>query len=239
MARLSRFVIVGQPQHVIQRGNNREVTFADDSDYLFYLEKLQAACEKNECDIHAYVFMTNHVHLLITPNIENGISKVMQSVRRCYVQYFNYTYKRTGTLWEGRYRATLIDSENYLLTCSRYIELNPVRANMVEHPSQYRWSSYYSNANGKEDKLLTPHLLYKRLGKSDNEIQMVYRNLFRASISEKTLEEIREASNKAWVLGDDRFKEQIERLIERQTMPKERGGDRKSEVFNKSQINQV
>ena len=147
MARLPRFVIPGQPQHVIQRGNNRQDIFKVDNDYLFYLEKLQAAAEKHQCDIHAYVLMTNHVHLLLTPHTEEGIGKMMQMVGRYYVQFYNHSYNRTGTLWEGRYKATLIDSEHYLFTCMRYIELNPVRAKgMVDHPGKYRWSSYHCNA---------------------------------------------------------------------------------------------
>lgn len=138
MARLPRFVIPGQPQHVIQRGNNRQIVFKAESDYQFYLEKLHAAAVKHECSIHAYVLMTNHVHLLVTPGTEDGIGKMMQMLGRYYVQYYNYCYRRTGTLWEGRYRATLIDSEQYLLTCMRYIELNPVRArDLVEHPADY------------------------------------------------------------------------------------------------------
>lgn len=239
MARLRRFVIVGQPQHVIQRGNNRDITFVCDDDFLFYLDKLQLACEKFKCELHAYVLMTNHVHLLVTPNVENGISKVMQSVGRSYVQYFNYTYKRTGTLWEGRYRATLIDSESYLLICSRYIELNPVRANMVEHPSDYPWSSYHKNANGKIDSLLTAHLLYKQLGKTSSERENAYRYLFRTSLSKDVLNDIRETSNKAWILGNERFKEQIKILTSRQLIPKTRGGDRRSKEFGKSKINRV
>ena len=120
MARLPRFVIPGQPQHIIQRGNNREVIFAADEDYRFYLERLKEACDRYHCDVHAYGLMTNHVHLLMTPSKEEGIGKVLQSLGRYYVQYFNYTYGRTGTLWEGRYKATLIDSDNYLLSCCRY-----------------------------------------------------------------------------------------------------------------------
>ncbi len=234
MARLPRFVIPGQPQHVIQRGNNRDVIFVRDEDYHFYLEKLNDACKKYDCDVHAYILMTNHVHLLITPHTKNGISKVMQSIGRYYVQYFNYTYGRTGTLWEGRYKATLIDSDGYLLTCSRYIELNSVRAQMVNHPSEYPWSSYHYNALGKENTLLTPHLLYKRLANTSEERQKCYRELFRAHISERTLIEIREATNKAWVLGSDRFKNKIEKLTLRQAKPKIRGGDRKSTEFKKS-----
>ena len=146
MARLPRYVIPDQPQHVIVRDNNRTEIFCADADYRFYLEKLQLACDKYACELHAYVLMTNHVHLLMTPQEEQSIGKVMQMLGRYYVQYYNYSYQRTGTLWEGRYKATLIDSEDYsedyLLTCMRYIELNPVRAGMVTHPADYPWSSY-------------------------------------------------------------------------------------------------
>jgi putative transposase len=142
MARLPRYTLPGQPQHVILRGNNRSIIFAADEDYRFFLDCLGDAATRHGCVIHAYVLMTNHVHLLITPEHEGSIGKALQSVGRRYVQYFNYTYQRTGTLWEGRYKATLIDSESYLLTCYRYIELNPVRADMVPHPRDYLWSSY-------------------------------------------------------------------------------------------------
>ncbi len=118
MARLPRYVIPGQPQHVIIRGNNREPIFCDDSDYRFFLEKMSQACDRHDCEIHAYVLMTNHIHLLITPHTEQSIGKAIQSIGRYYVQYFNYIYRRTDTLWEGRYRATLIESERYLLLCS-------------------------------------------------------------------------------------------------------------------------
>ena len=231
MARQPRFVVPGQPQHVILRGNNRDIIFVSDEDYQFYLEKLHDACKQYGCDIHAYVLMTNHVHLLIMPHTEDGLSKVMQNVGRYYVQYFNYTYERTGTLWEGRYKSTLIDSEQYLLTCSRYIELNPIRADMTDHPSKYPWSSYLFNALGKENALIKPHLLYKRLGKTVEERQMVYRQLFRTRIPDRTLVEIRESTNKAWVLGNDRFKAKIEKMTLRQAKPKARGGDRKSKKY--------
>ena len=128
MARLPRFSLPDQPQHVIVRGNNRSEIFCADEDYRFYLEKLKLACDKHGCSLHAYVLMTNHVHLLATAEFEESLSKTMQSVGRRYVQYFNHTYRRTGTLWEGRYKSTLIQSGPYLLTCMRYIELNPVRA---------------------------------------------------------------------------------------------------------------
>lgn len=239
MARLPRFVIPGQPQHVIQRGNNRDVIFAADEDYHFYLTKLGDACQKYDCEIHAYILMTNHVHLLMTPHSENGISKVMQSLGRYYVQYFNHQYRRTGTLWEGRYKATVLDSEQYLLICSRYIELNPVRAGMVDQPAAYTWSSYQSNALGKNNPLITPHPVYLALGSTDKERQKNYMELFDHVISKHALEEIRMATNKAWVLGNNRFKEQIEKLSHRQAEPKSRGGDRRSESFKENHFDRV
>jgi len=237
MARLPRYAIPGQPQHVIQRGNNREIIFVTDEDYRFYLEKLHEACKKYVCSLHAYVLMTNHVHLLITPETEDGISRVMQTLGRYYVQYFNYQYQRTGTLWEGRYKATLLVTEQYLLTCYRYIELNPVRAGIVSHPSEYPWSSYHCNALGKCNNLLRQHVIYQRLGYDKASREEAYRALFRSHIAEKTLSEIRYATNKAWVLGNDRYQVKIEKLLERQTAPKARGGDRKS--GGKAKINRV
>lgn len=191
MARLPRFVLPGQPQHVIVRSNNRSEIFCADADYQFYLEKLQLACTQHDCKIHAYVLMTNHVHLLITPQLAESLSKTMQMLGRYYVQYYNYTYRRTGTLWEGRFKATLVDSECYLMTCMRYIELNPVRADMVTHPAEYPRSSYLRNARGQADKLVTPHGEYSRLGETDEARQAAYRQLFEYHIPEKSLVEIR------------------------------------------------
>ncbi len=233
MARLPRFIIPGQPQHVIQRGNNRDVIFVADDDYLYYLQKLEEACKKYDCEIHAYVLMTNHVHLLITPHSENGISKVMQYIGRYYVQYFNFQYQRTGTLWEGRYKATLLDSESYLLTCSRYIELNPVRARMVKDPEKYPWSSYHFNALGQDNTLLSAHSVYKALGINNAARQTNYLALFKNHIPKAELDEIRAATNKAWVLGSHLFKASIEKLMDRQVQPKPRGGDRRSDSFKK------
>ncbi|MDT8397074.1 MAG: transposase [Pseudomonadales bacterium] len=232
MPRLPRFVIPGQPQHVIQRGNNRTDIFRAEGDYRYYLEKLSDAADKHQCDIHAYVLMTNHAHLLVTPHTEEGIGKMMQMLGRYYVQHFNYCHKRTGTLWEGRYRAALIDSEQYLLTCMRYIELNPVRAlAMAEHPSAYPWSSYRCNALGSADALITPHREYERLGASEEERQSVYRQLFKAHIPDVTLDEIRQATNKAWILGSDRFKGKMEKILNRPARSMGHGGDRKSNAY--------
>jgi putative transposase len=223
MARLPRYFVPDQAQHVIQRGNNRQLVFAADDDYQFFLDCLKDAAERHGCATHAYVLMTNHVHLLTTAQNESSLPKMLQSVGRRYVQYFNYTYRRTGTLWEGRYRATLIDSDPYLLICSRYIELNPVRANLVRDPSEYPWSSYHGNAAGKEDLLLIPHPLYNALGRSLEERQAAYRGLFRVHLDEKTLAELREATNKAWVLGNGRFKEETQALAGRRVAPLPKG----------------
>jgi putative transposase len=142
MPRLPRYILPGVPQHIIQRGNNRQAIFAAEGDYITYLDWLKRAADQYGLYIHAYVLMTNHVHLLATPMAEDSIGKALQSLGRRYVQYFNFSYGRTGTLWESRYRATVVDADSYFLACSRYIELNPVRASMVQAPGDYRWSSY-------------------------------------------------------------------------------------------------
>ena len=236
MARLPRFILPGQPQHVILRGNNRTEIFCAEADYRFYLDKLRLACEKHGCDIHAYVLMTNHVHLLLTPQEEQSLGKALQMLGRYYVQFFNHCYQRTGTLWEGRYKATLIDTEAYLLTCMRYIELNPVRAGMAAHPSEYPWSSYGYNALGQVDNLMSPHPEYRRLGQTDEECRSAYQQLFESQISEESIKAIREATNKAWVLGNDRFKQSIQEKLKRRVEPAAKGGDRRSEQFK---INRV
>ena len=223
MARLSRFFVPGIPLHVIQRGNNRERVFKSVADYNAYLKWLTEASKRHGCAIHAYVLMSNHVHLLVTSASAESLPKMCQSLGRRYVQYVNTTYQRTGTLWEGRYRATLIDSEAFFLTCCRYIELNPVRAEMVAHPRSYRWSSYPFQAEGKSDIVVTPHALYHQLGKTAVERQKAYRELFRRHLNGETLTAIREATNKAWVLGSDRFKARLAKKIDRQISPLPRG----------------
>ncbi len=218
MARLPRYIIPGQPQHIIQRGNNRQVIFAADEDYLFFRDALVDAAVKHDLAIHAYVWMTNHIHLLATPGANDSISKVFQSVGRKYVQYFNFNYKRSGTLWEGRYRATVVDGERYLLTVMRYIELNPVRAEMVAHPRDYRWSSYAVNAGGASGKnvdWLVPQREYLRLGRTVLERQEAYRQLFKAALPKHDLAAIRDSTHKGWALGGERFVKKIEALGKR------------------------
>lgn len=226
MARKPRFHLAGVPQHVIQRGNNREPCFYGDEDYSRYLGDLREAAERNHCRVHAYVLMTNHAHLLVTPMQEYGVTHMMQALGRKFVRYINHSYRRTGTLWEGRYKSSLIDSEAYLLTCMRYIELNPVRAGMVNHPGDYRWSSYAANAYGRADPILTPHPLYQQLGTDTEKCQHAYRELFRHHLDNDLLHAIRESLNQELVLGRDDFKDRIEMMTARQTRPGRSGRPR-------------
>ena len=223
MARLRRYVVPEQPHHVIQRGNNRSAIFAANADYVFFSNWLAAACELHGCSIHAYVLMTNHVHLLITPHNEHSIAIVMQTIGRRYVRYFNITYRRTGSLWEGRYRATLIDSDRYLLTCYRYIELNPVRSGNVAVPGEYRWSSFRANALGERDPLVTPHERYSALGTDLASRCAAYRSLFLASLADSILSEIRESTRRGWPLGDQEFRTAVSKLVNRRAYPGPKG----------------
>ena len=227
MARLSRYGLPGQPQHVIQRGNNRSPIFFALEDYEFFLECLHEGSIKYACSIHAYVLMTNHVHLLVTPKSADGISKLMQSVGRRYVQYVNFTYRRSGTLWEGRYKAVPMDSDGYVMACYRYIEDNPVRAAMVTHPGGYRWSSYHHNADAKADPLIRQHLLYRALGPDEKSRCAAYRKLFKADLAEADLTALRDSINKGWVLGSDRFVSKIEAVAKRRVAPLAKGGRRR------------
>lgn len=149
----------------MQRGNDRHAVFFRDDDYAAYLDWLRQGAEKYACAIHAYVLMTNHVHLLLTPEFKDSISKTIQSVGRNHVTYVNHTYGRSGTLWDGRHKGSIVSSEEYLLVCMRYIEMNPVRAGMVKTPGEYRWSSYLTNSSGNGSEIITPHSSYLRLGR--------------------------------------------------------------------------
>jgi putative transposase len=206
MARKPRLCVPGVPQHVIQRGNDRKPCFFAEGDCRVYLDYLAEAAERYACRLHAYVLMTNHVHLLVTPTGEHGIAHMMQRLGQRYVQSLNAVYRRSGTLWEGRYKASLVDSEHYLLTCMRYIELNPVRAGMVVHPAEYRWSSYRANAQGEVNRLLAQHDLYHRLGASAEARCAAYRALFSACPGAAVVDEIRGALNQELVLGSSGFR---------------------------------
>ena len=230
MARRRRVAPIGIPQHVIQRGNNRQVCFGSEDDMRAYLSWLREYAKKYRVDIHAWVLMSNHVHLLCTPRASDAVSGMMQALGRVYVRYFNYTYQRSGTLWEGRYKSCLVESESYLLDVYRYIELNPVRAGMVTDPGEYTWSSYPSNALGKKSELRTPHELYLALGKRQDTRRRRYRSLFDAHVDGPLLEEIRQSVNKGLALGHERFTRQIEELTGVRVTPGKRGRPPKNTV---------
>lgn len=212
MARGLRICPAGVPQHIIQRGNNRQVCFVGDEDFVAYRQWLEEAAKWHNVKIHAWIFMTNHVHLLATPDEDGAISAMMQSLGRRYVRYFNRAYRRTGTLWEGRFKSCLIHSDTYLLACLRYIELNPVRAMMVSDPAAYHWSSYHAHARGITTTLWTPHEQYLALGNTPAARVLAYRQLFMRDISSRELNDIRHAVNTGLSLGNDRFREEIARL---------------------------
>ncbi|RJG15576.1 transposase [Massilia cavernae] len=219
MARRARLVLPSVPLHIIQRGNNRHPCFIEYGDYKVYLSMLQDCAVRTDCEVHAYVLMTNHVHLLVTPLEADSASELMKILGQRYVQYINRKYIRTGTLWEGRFRSCLVEDARYLLTCYRYIELNPVRAGIVGHPMQYRWSSYRSNAEGVTSKLIKPHLTYQHLGPIESERLDAYRALFQDELSAETLTKLRRATNGNYAFGGRVFASRAEELLQRPTEP--------------------
>jgi putative transposase len=228
--------IPGLPYHVVQRGNNREACFIEPENYQFYLELWQQLSVRYGVDVHAYCLMTNHVHFLVTPSTETALSNTMKVVGSRYAQYINKKYRRTGTLWEGRHRASMVQQERYLLACYRYIELNPIRAVMVTRPEEYRWSSYGSNGWG-DDSWITPHWEYLQLASDKDERCRVYRDLFSVQLSEENLHLIRKAAHYCQPIGDDRFREQIESRYGLKLGQMSRGRPRKrinkDELYNK------
>ncbi len=223
MPRRPRLSLPNVPLHLIQRGNNRQVCFVADEDYRFYLDWLRDYASRAGCRIHAYVLMTNHVHLLVSAQRGDAPGEMMKALGQRYVQYFNRSYRRSGTLWEGRYRSCPTQAEDYLLACQRYIELNPVRAAMVAHPADYRWSSYRANAQGEFDALITPHEAFRALGLDDAGRQSAYRELFRYELEPGMVDEIRRATNGNFVLGGEHFAEQIAAALGRRVTPGKSG----------------
>jgi putative transposase len=223
MPRRPRLHLPGFPLHVIQRGNNRGACFFSVADRVAYLDWLQRAAAKLDCAVHAYVLMTNHVHLLVTPGQAGAVSKLMQSLGRRYVQYVNHTYRRSGTLWEGRFLASVVHAESYLLRCMWYIELNPVRAGVVEQPGDYRWSSFGYNGLGKPDQMIREHGIYSALGVNPRVRQEGYRALFPSQLEEGVLAEIREASQAGTLLSDESFRKRIE-VAQQQRLTRARRG---------------
>ena len=233
MARLPRLSVVGYPHHVILRGNNRQDIFRSMADYQRMLDLLFEHSRVYKVDIHSYVLMSNHLHLLLTPQEDQGLSKMMQAVGRSYVQVFNKVHGRTGTLWEGRYRSTLIQTERYLLACMAYIDLNPVRAHIVAQPEQYEWSSYAHYAGGGADRLITPHALYWSLGNTPFAREAAYAELVHAGISADQQGALTDATLSGWALGDEGFLKTLQAQTSRR-LGKAKAGRPFKQVFNGS-----
>ena len=227
MARLPRIDIPGIPQHLITRGNNRCVLFRDDADRCIYLQFMQEAIEKCACEVHAYVLMDNHVHILATGHLPGELSDFMQRIGRKFARLMNMRWNRTGTLFEGRFWSSLVDSERYLLTCMRYIELNPVRAGIVRHPREFGWSSYRQNATGSPDGLLAPHTLYRQLGVTQEERAVTYRDLVALGVTQDDLTQIRQSAAKCRALGSDTFCREIAQMLGRSVAPLPQGRPKK------------
>lgn len=215
MARLPRIDLSGIPQHIMQRGNNRLPCFLDDDDRLRYLTFLREALLATGVDLHAYVLMDNHVHLLATPPQPGDIGRMMQKLGRRYVGLFNARHGRSGTLWEGRYKACLVDSERYVLACYRYIELNPVRAGMVDDPATWRWSSCAANLGQRPRSGLTPHPSWLALGTAPDTRIAAYRQLLDAAIPDEMLAEIRTYLRQQRAWGRDDFRAVVEEKTHR------------------------
>ena len=223
MARQPRLTVAGYPHHVIQRGNDRQAIVRDDADRekLWALLAEQSAIFK--VAIHAYVVMDNHLHLRATPQTDEGLPKLMQAVGRSYVRYFNLRHQRTGTLWEGRYRSNLIESERYLLACMVYIDLNPVRAGMVQEPADYKWSSHRHCIGQLSDKLVTPHALFWGLGNTPFAREAAYLSLVQAGLAAAEKEKLTRSALSGWALGSPRFVAELKELTPRRLLPGKAG----------------
>lgn len=229
MARLPRLTVPGLPHHLIQRGNNRQSIFIDEVDCANYLRELRELAEAHSLAVHAYVLMPNHVHLIVTPGEDGALGRMMQALGRRYVRRFNDRHKRTGTLWEGRYRSTVIEADRYLVACMRYVELNPVRAGLVDEPALFRWSSHAHHVGLRVDPVVTEHTVYWALGNTPFERQVAYRRLFEHASTQPDDEvsAIRYATNRGWALGDDGFARELSQLASRRANPLKVGRPRK------------
>jgi putative transposase len=223
MARLPRLVIPNQPHHVIQRGNDRQLIFREEEDYQRFLGWLKESARFYEVAIHAYVLMPNHLHLLVTPSDADGLAQMMQKLGRFYVPWFNNKYQRYGGLFQGRFRTSLVDSDRYFLACSRYVELNPVRAQLAAAPLDYPWSSYAHHAGVRSDPIVTDHALYWALGNTPFQREAAYTELVQQGMSGDELEMISSSVLKGQPLGSDTFKAELERKTKRQILPAKRG----------------
>ena|SRR5688572_2148788 len=223
MPRPLRLLLPGTAVHVIQRGVNRNACFRRDSDYLFYLMHLQKLAASQQCMVHAYCLMTNHVHLLLSPATTQSCSAMMKDLGQRYAQYFNGAYERSGPLWDGRYRSCVAESSRYVLACYRYIELNPVRASMVPHPGDYPWSSYHANATGRQSGFISVHAEFEALGEDATARRIAYMQLLESALEAELVDSIRAATNGGYPLGSDSFKQRYALLTGGRTEPGRRG----------------
>ena len=229
MPRLPRLNLIDVPQHIVQVGHNNLPCFFDDEDYAFYLKSLKTAADQYLVDVHAYVLLPNMIQIIATPRQPNGISSMMQSLGRRYVQYINHRYQRSGTLWGGRYKSSLIDVDSYLLTCYRYVELRPMYLGLSESPEDYPWSSFHHHTFRSESELIKDHHLYLALGDDEVTRGQEYRALFRYAFDNRLLEYIAETVKLGQVLGGDAFKERIEQIANQRVRPLKRGRPKKQD----------
>lgn len=223
MARLPRLIIPSQPHYVLQRGNNRQPVFLDAADYTAFLGWLRSAAKTYKVAIHAYALVPDQLHLLATPADETGLAQMMQWIGRYYVPYFNQKYDRTGTLWQGRYKTSLIDAENYLLVCSRYIESMPVAAGLVPSAGAYAWSSYAHHIGTQPDPVITDHGMYWALGNTPFDREASYRAISEGPLDTAQIDAVERTVLRGWPLGSDQFKQLLEKRIKRQVLPAKRG----------------
>lgn len=228
MPRQPRLLVPDVAVHIVQRGNDRQVCFRHESDYLVYLLHLRQLAAKADCLIHAYCLMTNHVHLLVTPKDARGCTTLMRNLGQRYVQYFNRRHERTGTLWEGRFRSCLVESARYVLGCYRYVELNPVRAGLAANPAAYTWSSCAANSGLRDAPHLCPHPEYLALGSTAQARHAAYTGLFEKAIEPSVVDKIRESTNNGFPLAGDSFKSVLAQSLRRKIQPGRVGRPRKS-----------
>jgi len=223
MARLPRLVIPQQPHHIVQFGVDLQPIFREPGDYVSFLNWLREAAKQYKVAIHAYALMPDHLHILATPADSEGLARMMQWVGRHYVPYFNRKYGRVGTLWQGRFKATVVDAANYLMTCTRYIETNPLRAGIASNPADYAWSSHAHHIGAKPDPLITDHPVYWALGNTPFERDAAYRHLTEQALTPQEMDDLKNTTRKGWVLGSESFKANLETQLNRQVRPGKRG----------------
>ena len=228
MPRYPRLFLPNVPLHIVQRGHDRQPTFVEHADYRYFLDNLEEMRTELRIRVYGYCLMTNHVHLIVAPGTDTQtVSKMLKVLAGRQTRYVNRIEKRSGTLWEGRFKASLIDSENYLLACYRYVDLNPVRASMVELPEDYPWSSYRSHAGLSDTTPIDPSAAYSALGITADERCRAYRAFVAEGIYDQELDQIRTAAKRNQIIGTDRFRRQIEQRIGRRISTNGQGRPKK------------